>query len=118
MKPGEILGVIGPSGAGKSTLARIAAGAISPDAGEVRIDGANVNDWDPELLATHIGYLPQNLALLPGTVSENISRFALARGADKQRSTDCHRGSHAGRRSRNDPSFPERLRHAAAGGGA
>jgi ATP-binding cassette, subfamily C, type I secretion system permease/ATPase len=84
LKPGEILGVIGPSGAGKSTLARLAAGAIAADAGEVRIDGANVNDWDPEVLATHIGYLPQNLALLPGTVSENISRFALARGADKE----------------------------------
>ena len=84
LKPGEILGVIGPSGAGKSTLARIAAGAITPDAGEVRIDGASVNDWDPELLATHVGYVPQNVALLPGTVSENISRFALARGADKQ----------------------------------
>lgn len=75
IKPGEMLGVIGPSGSGKSTLARIAAGAIVPDAGEVRIDGANIKDWDPELLATHIGYLPQNIALLPGTVSENIARF-------------------------------------------
>lgn len=75
IRPGEMLGVIGPSGSGKSTLARIAAGAIVPDAGEVRIDGANIKDWDPELLATHIGYLPQNIALLPGTVSENIARF-------------------------------------------
>lgn len=75
LKPGEMLGVIGPSGSGKSTLARIAAGAIVPDAGEVRVDGANIKDWDPELLATHIGYLPQNIALLPGTVSENIARF-------------------------------------------
>lgn len=83
LKPGEILGVIGPSGAGKSTIARLAAGAITPDAGEVRVDGANVNDWDPEALASHIGYLPQSLALLPGTVSENISRFAVARGVDK-----------------------------------
>lgn len=83
IRPGEILGVIGPSGAGKSTLARIAAGAISPDAGEVRIDGASINDWDPEALAVHIGYLPQMPAMLPGTVSENISRFAGARGVDK-----------------------------------
>ncbi len=83
VKPGEILGVIGPSGAGKSTLARIAAGAISPDAGEVRIDGANIGDWDPEALAAHVGYLPQTPAMLPGTVSENISRFAAARGVDK-----------------------------------
>lgn len=83
VKPGEILGVIGPSGSGKSTLARIAAGAISPDAGEVRIDGANIADWDPEALATHVGYLPQNLALLPGTISENISRFRSVTARDK-----------------------------------
>lgn len=80
LNPGEILGVIGPSGAGKSTLARIAAGALSPDLGEVRIDEANVNDWDPEVLAQHIGYLPQDSALLPGTIGENISRFGVARG--------------------------------------
>ena len=83
LRPGEILGVIGSSGAGKSTLARVAAGAIAPDSGEVRIDGANINDWDPESLASHIGYLPQNLSLLPGTIGENISRFAVARGIDK-----------------------------------
>jgi len=75
IKPGEILGVIGPSGSGKSTLARIAAGAVAPDAGEVRVDGANIADWDPELLAQHVGYLPQNIALLPGTIGENIARF-------------------------------------------
>ena len=75
IKPGEILGVIGPSGSGKSTLARIAAGAVAPDAGEVRVDGASITDWDPELLAQHIGYLPQNIALLPGTIGENIARF-------------------------------------------
>lgn len=78
--PGEVLGIIGPSGAGKTTLARIAAGALVPDLGEVRIDGGSAQDWDPEVLAQYIGYLPQNCALLPGTVSENISRFALARG--------------------------------------
>lgn len=83
LKPGEIVGVIGPSGSGKSMLARVAAGAIAPDAGEVRIDGANVNDWDPELLASHIGYLPQTLSLLPGTIGENISRFAGIAGMDK-----------------------------------
>lgn len=81
--PGEVLGVIGPSGSGKSTLARVAAGALAPDAGEVRIDGASFRDWEPESLAAHIGYLPQNLSLLPGTISENISRFAVAAGRDK-----------------------------------
>ncbi len=83
VKPGEVLGVIGPSGSGKSTLARIAAGAIAPDAGEVRVDGANVADWDAERLAEHVGYLPQNMALLPGTISENISRFRSATTTDK-----------------------------------
>jgi PrtD family type I secretion system ABC transporter len=83
IQPGEILGVIGPSGSGKSTLARIAAGAISPDAGEVRVDGASISDWDPESLASHVGYLPQNLALLPGTISENISRFRSVTAKDK-----------------------------------
>ncbi len=83
IEPGQILGVIGPSGSGKSTLARIAAGAISPDAGEVRIDGASISDWDPESLASHVGYLPQNTALLPGTISENISRFRAVMAKDK-----------------------------------
>lgn len=78
--PGEVLGVIGPSGAGKTTLARIASGAIPPDGGEIRIDEAKYADWDGERLAAHIGYLPQEPTLLPGTIGENISRFAAARG--------------------------------------
>jgi len=83
LKPGEVLGVIGPSGSGKSTLARIAAGAVAPDAGEVRVDGASIADWDAEALAQHVGYLPQNMALLPGTISENISRFRSVIATDK-----------------------------------
>lgn len=83
LAPGVIVGVIGPSGAGKSTLARVAAGALAPDLGEIRIDGASVRDWDPELLAAHFGYLPQRVDLLPGTVSENISRFGGARGVPR-----------------------------------
>ena len=83
LKPGEVLGVIGPSGSGKSTLARIASGAVTPDAGEVRVDGASIADWDAEALAQHVGYLPQNMALLPGTISENISRFRSATAPDK-----------------------------------
>lgn len=81
---GEICGVVGASGAGKTTLARVVAGAIAPDLGEVRIDDANARDWDAEMLAQHIGYLPQDSGLLPGTVAENISRFACARGEDKE----------------------------------
>jgi ABC-type protease/lipase transport system fused ATPase/permease subunit len=84
LEPGQIVGVVGPSGAGKSTLARIAACAITPDVGEVRIDQANYSDWDPEKLAAHIGYVPQDYSLLPGTITENISRFSVDRGADPE----------------------------------
>ena len=79
--PGTILGVVGPSGAGKTTLARIVAGALAPDLGEVRIDRSNVADWDSDRLARYFGYLPQNCGLLPGTVTQNISRFAASAGA-------------------------------------
>jgi len=77
LTPGEILGVIGPSGAGKTTLARVAAGAISPDAGAVRLDGANLVDWDGDRLGRYIGYVPQDSGLLAGSIRDNISRFAI-----------------------------------------
>ena len=73
---GEVLGVIGPSGAGKSTLARIIAGAAIPDRGSVRLDGADATHWDEELLAQHIGFMPQDPTLFAGTIKENISRFS------------------------------------------
>lgn len=82
--PGELCGVIGASGAGKTTLARVVAGAIAPDLGEVRIDSASATDWEAEMLAQHIGYLPQDSGLLPATVAENISRFACDRGEDRE----------------------------------
>jgi ATP-binding cassette subfamily C protein len=80
--PGEILGVIGPSGAGKTTLARVAAGAITPDAGVVRLDGANLTDWDGDRLGRYIGYVPQDSALIAGSIKDNISRFAVWAGGD------------------------------------
>lgn len=75
VSPGEVVGIIGPSGAGKSTLARTAAGATAPDAGVVRLDGANIADWDSDALGQHIGYVPQEVGLLSGTIAENIRRF-------------------------------------------
>lgn len=82
LTPGEILGVIGPSGAGKTTLARVAAAAIAPDAGVVRLDGANLVDWDGDRLGRYIGYVPQDSGLMAGTIKDNISRFATWVGAD------------------------------------
>ena len=80
LQPGEVLGVVGPSGAGKTTLARLIAGATSPDMGVIRLDGANLADWDGDRLGRHIGYLPQDGALIAGSIRDNISRFAVWRG--------------------------------------
>lgn len=78
--PAEIVGIIGPSGAGKTTLARLLANATPPQTGAVRIDSARYADWDQRALARHIGYLPQRIDLLDGTIAENISRFARMEG--------------------------------------
>ncbi len=75
LKPGDALGVIGPSASGKSTLARVLVGAWPLEAGEVRLDGATLDQWDPSALGRHVGYLPQNLELLSGTIRDNIARF-------------------------------------------
>ena len=80
---GEAVAIIGPSGAGKSTLARALAGAVAADRGVIRIDGADVSDWNPERLARHIGYVPQAPTLFAGTVAENIARFSGETGMER-----------------------------------
>ncbi|WP_440589619.1 type I secretion system permease/ATPase [Pelagibacterium mangrovi] len=76
LSAGQALGVIGPSGGGKTTLVKAMTGIWPALRGYVRIDGADLSQWDEDVLGQYIGYLPQEVALLDGTVVENISRFA------------------------------------------
>ena len=75
IEPGTTVAVIGPSAAGKSTLVRTILGIYSTESGSVRLDGAEMQQWNRDYLGEHIGYLPQDVELLDGTVSENIARF-------------------------------------------
>lgn len=77
LQPGQSVAVIGPSGSGKSTLARIIVGALKPFKGTVTIDGHDLANWKPETIGSHIGYLAQDVELLPGSVAMNIARFSL-----------------------------------------
>ncbi|KGJ11083.1 type I secretion system permease/ATPase (plasmid) [Paracoccus versutus] len=75
LSPGQALGVIGPSGGGKTTLARALTGIWPALRGSIRLDDAELGQWDDETLGRHIGYLPQDVALLEGDIQENISRL-------------------------------------------
>lgn len=75
LAPGEVLGVIGASGSGKSTLARLLVGVWPATEGHIRLDDADIFQWNKDLLGSAIGYLPQDIELFAGTVAENIARF-------------------------------------------
>jgi PrtD family type I secretion system ABC transporter len=82
LKSGEALGIIGPSGAGKTSLIRALVGIWPPVKGNVRLDGAELGQWDPELRGRHIGFVSQTVELFDGTISENIARMAIAPDVD------------------------------------
>ena len=75
LKAGQAIGIIGPSGGGKTTLLRALTGIWPVLRGSVRLDDAELSQWQDEALGQFIGYLPQEVALLNGTIEENISRF-------------------------------------------
>ncbi|WP_147126775.1 type I secretion system permease/ATPase [Shimia ponticola] len=81
--PGQACGVIGPSGAGKSTLARAVTGVWRPAGGKIRLDGASLDNYEPDVLGGLIGYLPQRVQLFDGTIAENIARMSLQPDAEK-----------------------------------
>ena len=89
LEPGQAMGVIGPSGAGKSTLARALIGVWKPAGGKVRLDGATLDQYDPDVLGSYVGYLPQRISLFDGTIAENIAR--LHANADAAKVVDAAR---------------------------
>ena len=81
----QAVGVIGPSGAGKSTLARAITGVWRPAGGKIRLDGASLDNYEPDVLGHHIGYLPQRVQLFDGTIADNIARLDPNAASEKNR---------------------------------
>jgi ATP-binding cassette, subfamily C, bacterial len=92
--PGEAVGIIGPSGAGKSTLARAMTAVWQPAVGQIRLDGATLDQYDPDALGHYIGYLPQSVTLFAGTIAENIARLSATPDTQKVVSAARMAGAH------------------------
>ena len=75
LQPGQAMGIIGPSGAGKTSLAKAVTGAWAPAGGKMRLDSATLDQYDPDVLGSYVGYLPQSVTLFDGTIAENIARL-------------------------------------------
>ena len=94
LQRGNGLGVIGPSASGKTSLARLLVGYWPPAHGKICFDGATLDQWAPDVLGRHIGYLPQDVELLSGTVAQNISRFEANPSAEAIRAAAEAAGVH------------------------
>jgi ATP-binding cassette, subfamily C, bacterial EexD len=90
IEPGTTVALIGPSAAGKSTVARAILGLHPPARGRICLDGADVHNWERTQLGQSVGYLPQDVELLDGTVAENIARFG---DIDPDRVVEAARGA-------------------------
>ena len=88
LQPGMLAVVMGPSGSGKTTLARLLVGILPASQGKVRLDTADIYTWDKQALGPHVGYLPQNIELLDGTVAQNIARFGAVDQTKLQQAVD------------------------------
>ena len=75
LKQGMCLAVMGPSGSGKSSLARMLVGVWPSMSGSIRLDDVDIFNWSKDELGAYLGYLPQDIELLEGSIAENISRF-------------------------------------------
>ncbi len=91
---GEALAIVGPSGAGKTSLVRCLTGVWPPARGEIRLDGAALDQWDEEALGRHVGYVGQTIEFFDGTIAENIARMSLAPDADAVLAAGRAAGAH------------------------